>query len=405
MSQLITFIESLRTESNSLVLDTILSGISLIESVADDIRYGYESGSLVVDPLTIPDDVYEKLYKATKALGYDTRSGKDVKELLSKRANRAEVLGRSDGMTALNHDWAVALARIINVKMPTSEPTIEQKQKEATKSPLSGEQMLKKVVNEFGYTTNPKLAGYILPNGQLLSLGGQVNTRAHDHRAIVSFIGGDYESLSGGMNDFMIRTGAIRWMSESPGFDLETKPNSSQLNMIRKLISLYPNKEFALDCTDPVHGKDGKVYDKGTRPDKIIMDINRFYNGNGFSESFLHESVSDKSEWKIPSIEGKNPIKTDIPPEKRTTKNLPRFATGKAKVRFQDWLCLDNLIGNSVGKSSNGKWYGWSHRAMYGFGIGDKVKKGDCAYNGKEYTIKTDAQAKQTAIDFADSVS
>lgn len=26
------------------------------------------------------------------------------------------------------------------------------------------------------------------------------------------------------------------------------------------------------------------------------------------------------------------------------------------------------------------KWYGWSHRAMYGFGIGSTVKKGDCAY-------------------------
>jgi hypothetical protein len=26
------------------------------------------------------------------------------------------------------------------------------------------------------------------------------------------------------------------------------------------------------------------------------------------------------------------------------------------------------------------KWYGWSHRAMWGFGVGDSVKKGDCAY-------------------------
>jgi hypothetical protein len=26
------------------------------------------------------------------------------------------------------------------------------------------------------------------------------------------------------------------------------------------------------------------------------------------------------------------------------------------------------------------KWYGWSHRAVFGFGIGSKVKKGDCAY-------------------------
>lgn len=26
------------------------------------------------------------------------------------------------------------------------------------------------------------------------------------------------------------------------------------------------------------------------------------------------------------------------------------------------------------------KWYGWSHRAIFGFGIGSKTKKGDCAY-------------------------
>jgi hypothetical protein len=26
------------------------------------------------------------------------------------------------------------------------------------------------------------------------------------------------------------------------------------------------------------------------------------------------------------------------------------------------------------------KWYGWSHRAIFGFGIGSKVSKGDCAY-------------------------
>lgn len=29
---------------------------------------------------------------------------------------------------------------------------------------------------------------------------------------------------------------------------------------------------------------------------------------------------------------------------------------------------------------SEQKWYGWSHRAMFGFGIGSKVSKGDCGY-------------------------
>jgi hypothetical protein len=27
------------------------------------------------------------------------------------------------------------------------------------------------------------------------------------------------------------------------------------------------------------------------------------------------------------------------------------------------------------------KWYGWSHRAIYGFGIGGECKKGSCGYN------------------------
>lgn len=26
------------------------------------------------------------------------------------------------------------------------------------------------------------------------------------------------------------------------------------------------------------------------------------------------------------------------------------------------------------------KWYGWSHRAIYGFGVGSTVKRGDCGY-------------------------
>ena len=51
------------------------------------------------------------------------------------------------------------------------------------------------------------------------------------------------------------------------------------------------------------------------------------------------------------------------------------------------------------------KWYGWSHRAIYGFGVGSKVKKGDCAYNGKEWTAKTLDDAKQMAIDFANNVA
>ena len=39
--------------------------------------------------------------------------------------------------------------------------------------------------------------------------------------------------------------------------------------------------------------------------------------------------------------------------------------------------CLQHGVGYSP---KNKKWYGWSHRAIYGFSIGSEVKKGDCAY-------------------------
>lgn len=69
------------------------------------------------------------------------------------------------------------------------------------------------------------------------------------------------------------------------------------------------------------------------------------------------------------------------------------------------------------------KWYGWSHRAMYGFGIGDIVKEGDCtALSGCTedwlqdhpegnlslpvgFEAKTLEDCRRMAIAFAESVS
>ena len=53
------------------------------------------------------------------------------------------------------------------------------------------------------------------------------------------------------------------------------------------------------------------------------------------------------------------------------------------------------------------QWFGWSHRAIFGFGIGARVKKGDCAAASLKvgFTAKTLADAKRMAIAFARSVS
>lgn len=72
----------------------------------------------------------------------------------------------------------------------------------------------------------------------------------------------------------------------------------------------------------------------------------------------------------------------------------------------------------SIGFSTKDqKWYGWSHRALYGFGIGDIAKEGDCVCETGScdpsadlsvpvgFGAKTLDDAKRMAIAFADSVS
>ena len=71
----------------------------------------------------------------------------------------------------------------------------------------------------------------------------------------------------------------------------------------------------------------------------------------------------------------------------------------------------------SVGYSvKDGKWYGWSHRAIFGFQIGSKCREGDCHYTptkqkvgGKVgrgcWTAQTTLDAREMACDFAEGVS
>lgn len=63
--------------------------------------------------------------------------------------------------------------------------------------------------------------------------------------------------------------------------------------------------------------------------------------------------------------------------------------------RFKFWLkkgITEELQSSFEGKQTTNigfnpeeqKWYGWSHRAIYGFGIGSTCKKGDCGYLAKD---------------------
>lgn len=138
----------------------------------------------------------------------------------------------------------------------------------------------------------------------------------------------------------------------------------------------------------------------------------------------LKQYLTENTEYEVKHKSGKSVIKTNISPEERSFKNLPKDGTKKNKVRFQDWLMIDGKKRSSshsslsYGKAANGKWYGWSHRAVYGFKQGDVVKKGsignkhdiglDWDEKGKDfepYEIKSDKEAMEHAIRFAEEVS
>ena len=87
----------------------------------------------------------------------------------------------------------------------------------------------------------------------------------------------------------------------------------------------------------------------------------------------------------------------------------------KVEESIQDGIKKYNIKVDNKNKSigfseDEQKWYGWSHRAMYGFKIGDKCKDGDSGV-GYNYTfkdgdiLKTLDDCKQRAIDFANSVT
>lgn len=89
-------------------------------------------------------------------------------------------------------------------------------------------------------------------------------------------------------------------------------------------------------------------------------------------------------------------FKTDIPPEKRSLDNIPRYEKGKGapKCSYMEWLGLKGS-GSDGPKGYDGRYYGWSHRAIWGFGVGDTIKPG---HIGNKYQYSEETQRKYNEI-------
>lgn len=107
-------------------------------------------------------------------------------------------------------------------------------------------------------------------------------------------------------------------------------------------------------------------------------------------------------------------IVTKIPPKDRTVRNVPKDSKGFPVCTHQEWLQIkgerqsaDSSVDSFGRSDANGKWYGWSHRAIASFGIGDVVKPTTCGFEHlkEPFIIKTEDKAREVAKRFARSVS
>jgi predicted ABC-type ATPase len=159
----------------------------------------------------------------------------------------------------------------------------------------------------------------------------------------------------------------------------------------------YPGTPAYFIEVDPDHGV---VYRR--EADGVLVQTNTLWEVNGAL------------------VEGPPEDFLPIPLEERHWRDNPkdfrnRYQITPEKKRDDVGVCT---IGKSV---KNGKWYGWSHRAMSGFSRGDRAfpklhgKHIDWDWDKREKwekeqiaaapKIKTDAEAKQSAVNFADWVS
>jgi hypothetical protein len=162
---------------------------------------------------------------------------------------------------------------------------VAEEQKKIRESGLTEEEWRRKqAIKEFGYTTDFREAGYLLPNGKMLNFTGEkgrhYGTRGQDHRAIGAVYASRQYVGGAAMVKFM-SDGNIRIMAETPGVDIfsKTEPTSEQYNAIRQMAQRFAGEEyFNVDFTDEKGNTvDSIEYDGRVSPTKIVNDIKTFY--------------------------------------------------------------------------------------------------------------------------------
>lgn len=181
-----------------------------------------EGGLVITDFDAIP---WGKVNQYMKSKGYDIRGADDARRMFEK-ANKWQ--GGIDGT------HADAIRSVIRARQKSAETRSNEANKIITAA-----------VREFGTTTDPKEAGYLLPDGRMLDFsgkrdGGSPGQRSYDHREINRAYEPEGDDHSSAMFEFASKTGAVRMDYNNRGYlnvDIYSHPTKKQVAVLKSLIS------------------------------------------------------------------------------------------------------------------------------------------------------------------------
>ena len=218
----------------------------------------------------ISNEVLGNMNRTLKAKGYDVRGVGDLEDLITKRPKSFQ------RNRFRNPDWQDAYEKAIGSrKARVSKAKTKAEFKNIDRGRL----------RELGYTSDVREAGYIAHDGRMRDLsgkaeGGMPGTRSLDHREA-----GGYS----GMQE-MMASGEIRIDAQSGMFQLGSKPTLKQKTALKKAMQETDGWDMELkdglgeydainDAYSAPHQRVYRSYPQGTNFQRVINDINAFYEG------------------------------------------------------------------------------------------------------------------------------
>jgi hypothetical protein len=194
----------------------------------------------------------------------------------------------------------------------------------------------------------------------------------------------------------------IEYAQSNKGYVTHTNYNKITMDYINKKSKVGSIYESCPMYSNKI-GDDGKfiLSSQGCSEYLNLMSINESKK-RVMVKKFIEENFNKRGEYLYPK-DGDSKCSF----HEEYDKGLLKFF---AEHGIKKIMSVHDSHAPSLGFSEDEqKWYGWSHRAIYGFGIGSTAKSGDCGYDAMKKAHVTKAKtlddAKKMAELFAKDVS